>query len=669
MTRHADTLATAIRQHRAGQLAEAEAAYRRILADEPRHVDAWQLLGVLATETNRVALAIASLDEALAIAGPHARLQYHRAAALERTGRIEEAIESYRQALELRPHLAVAALRMSGLLRQRGDHIAAARVLARAARSQPRNAALAYELGSILHAFGQHARALVQYKRAVTIDPRQVRALIHAGDCWLALARADRAVEWYRRALVLRPTSVSARNNLGGALQALGRLDEAIAEYRQVVRQAPSSFEARVNLATALHELGESTTAIDELHAAIALQPGAAAAYTNLGAIHEDRGECAAAMDAYERAVALEPQNADAHLHRSLLLIQREQFAEGWDEYEWRFRTRSDQRARNFPCPVWDGSSLAQRSILVHGEQGIGDEIMFATCLPELVDGACSVTLTCDNRLAGLFARSFPRARVLGVERGKEDWGRLSADSDCHLPAGSLPRFFRRHADDFRSHRPLLMPDPARVAAWRSRLRSCGAGLLVGISWRGGAESKLLDGSGQGAGYRAQARRRSCGLSDWQPLLATAGVHFINLQHNMSDDDRRQIAPEFAARFHSFDDVDLWSDFDECAALIAALDLVISVGNATVHLAGAIGTPTWAVLPRFWGWRWLRDRSDCLWYARVRIWRQHESGDWSGLLARVAESLAVVRAQRLDSGAPLVPRNRSSASYETEQAT
>lgn len=490
------------------------------------------------------------------------------------------------------------------------------------------------------HAEMPHAHALVDIKRSLKLDPENVRALIQGGDCWLALARADRAVEWYQRALALRPTSIAARNNLGSALQALGQLDEAIAAYRHVVQVAPNSFESRVNLATALHELGESSLAIEELRAVIALQPKVAAAYTNLGAIHEDLGQCDAALTAYERAIELEPQNADAHLHRALLLVQRQRFAEGWDEYEWRTRTRTDRRARQFTCPEWDGSLLAGRTVFVHAEQGIGDEIMFATCLPDLIDRARKVTLTCDQRLARLFTRSFPRATVLGVERGKEDWPRLAAGADVHLPAGSLPRFFRRSAADFPSRVPLLVPDAARVGAWRERLKRLSAGLWVGVSWRGGAPSHLLDGSGQGAGYRAHARRRSCELHEWQELLATRGVNFVSLQHNASDADRRQLAREHAAPIHTFDEIDSRSDLDEQAALIAALDLVITVGNATAHLAGAIGTLTWTLLPRFWGWRWLQDRSDCLWYPRLTVWRQREMGDWTELLARVADALA-----------------------------
>jgi len=660
MTRDSNSLATAVAKHRAGKLAEAEAGYRSILSVEPHHVAALHCLGVLATQTGRVALAVESLDAALAVAGPQGTLHYHRAVALERAGRVDEAIESYQQAVELCPRVAQAALRLSRLLLKAGQHVVAARVLARATRLHPSNAEIACELGMLLLGIGQPGRALAHFKRAVALDPRQVPALIHGGDCWLAQGRADRAIEWYQRALALCPDSISARNNLGSAWQAQGLLTDAIEQYRQVLQGAPDSFEARVNLATALHQQGDSVAALDELRTAIVCQPEKASAYTNLGAIHEDLGQFTQAMQAYDRAVALAPRDADAHLHRALLLVQREQFAAGWDEYEWRFQTRADQCPRRFACPAWDGGSLSDRTIFIHGEQGIGDEIMFATCLPDVIERARQVSISCDQRLAGLFQRSFPRAVVRGVERGKEAWPLLAGGADCHLPAGSLPRFFRRSTAEFPRREQLLVPDPQRVGVWRRRLQAVGSGLRVGIAWRGGANSNLLDGSGQGAGYRAQSRRRSCGLQEWHPLLATEGVQFVNLQYGATRDELSTISPEHASRFHSFEEVDLRSDLDELAALIGALDLVISVGNATAHLAGAVGIATWAVLPKFWGWRWSYERSDCLWYSRVSVWRQRELGDWSELLTRVARALRGVSARRAARGARSDSQNRNS---------
>jgi len=568
------------------------------------------------------------------------------AVACHQAGQLDQAEAGYRQLLRHEPTHAEAAWRLGVVLRQRGQHVAAARELARAARLHPKHVAILYEIASLLRTLKQHDRALDYYKRVIALDPTHLQALIHGGDCWFALSRAERACAWYERALTIDPQSISARNNLGSALQARGRLDEAIVAYRQVLASTPEAFETRVNLAAALHELGDTSAAFAEAQAAIERQPANATAHTNLGVMHEDQGQFDQALAAYDRALALKPDYADAHLHRALLLVQRERFAEGWDEYEWRFATRAKQRPRAFSCAAWDGSSLTGRNILIHAEQGIGDEIMFATCVPDVIAQAHKVSLTCDRRLEKLVRRSFPSANVVGVERGKENWAMLAADVNFHSPAGSLPRFLRRHEGSFPRLASLLAADPIRRQYWQARLQSLGAGLKVGISWRGGADSRVLDGSGQGAGYRAQARRRSCDLVEWNELLAVPGVQFVNLQHKATEEDRQRILSENLVRFHSFDDVDLRSDFDELAALIASLDLVISVGNATVHLAGGVGTPTWALLPRYWGWRWLSDRSDCLWYPRVRLWRQHESGNWQELLARVTGALSALATQQ-----------------------
>ncbi|MBX3415420.1 MAG: tetratricopeptide repeat protein [Pirellulales bacterium] len=593
-----------------------------------------------------------------------------QAAEQHRRGQLDAAEASYREILRFEPRHAEASLQLGILLRERGDVVAAARSLSRAARLHPGDAAIHFEIGSLLESLAQHDRALTHYKRALAIEPGHVQALIRGGDCWLSLASADRACLWYQRALEVAPASMSARNNLGSVYQAQGKLEDALREYRHVLAEHPAAFETRVNLATALHELGDTTAALVEIRSALLLRPQDAKALTNLGVLHEDLGEHELALATYERALAANPQDADAHLHRALLLVQQERFAEGWDEYEWRFATRTNQRARRFACPAWEGSSLASQHLFVHAEQGIGDEIMFATCLPEIIARAKHVTLTCDRRLATLFQRSFPRATVFGVERGGEPWRELAADADCHVPAGSLPRFVRRSERDFPRRGALLMADAARVEHWKARLQELGPGLKVGISWRGGADSKLLDGAGQGAGYRACARRRSCLLGQWSELLAVPNVCFVNLQYKATRQEFEQLPAEIRRRIYSFDEVDLRNDIDELAALASSLDLMISVGNATVHLAGAVGTPTWALLPRHWGWRWLGDRSDCLWYPRVRLWRQRTDGDWPELLGRVQGALAALSAQRrlaLPSAEARLPRCPAGLSVSSSQ--
>jgi hypothetical protein len=296
-------------------------------------------------------------------------------------------------------------------------------------------------------------------------------------------------------------------------------------------------------------------------------------------------------------------------------------FAAGWDAYEWRFRC--DMQERALPWPVWNGGSLTDKSLLIHAEQGVGDEILFASCVPDVAKAAQQCVFECDRRLAPLFARSFHE--VVVVPR-REDF-QLTPDDvpvrvDERISAGSLPRFFRRAESDFPARSGYLSADAAATKTWRARLQNAGPGLKVGFSWRGGKSANL----------RA---RRSTELAQWAPIFSTPGVRFVNLQY----DDDGEAARAQGAAVHDFSDLDRRNELDRLAALISALDLVISVDNSTVHLAGALGVPTWVLLPFVADWRWMLDREDSPWYSSVRLFRKRRDEGWEDLLSRVAFAL------------------------------
>jgi hypothetical protein len=322
----------------------------------------------------------------------------------------------------------------------------------------------------------------------------------------------------------------------------------------------------------------------------------------------------------------LAPRDPNVHLDRALLNVQHGQLGEGWDEYEWRWRAKR-RDPRPIRLPRWDGEPLQRRTIFVHGEQGVGDEIMFATCLPDLIERAGHIVLSCDQRLQPLFARSFPQITVRGTRRGAENWDELAAGADIESPAGSLPRYLRRGLGDFPIRQPLLRSDAERCRRWHERYAELGAGLKIGISWRAGTRP-------------ADRRLRSLPLAEWTELLAVPRVHWVNLQHGDVQCELGLAALD-AATVHHWPDSDPLGDLDDFAAQIDALDLVISVGNATVHIAGALGRGVWALLPEHWGWRWLSGRRDSPWYSTARLYRQQPGGGgWAGLLRSVRDELA-----------------------------
>jgi tetratricopeptide (TPR) repeat protein len=524
-TKVAEAFVGALKQHRAGRLADAEQVYRQILAMEPTHADAHHLLGVIAHQTGRLTLALESIRQAVQLDPGNSVYRYNLASVLRDGGDVEGAIAELRCAVERNPHLAEGHL----------------------------------NLGTLLHAQGNYVEAMSAYERA----------------------------------LAVRPDYAEAHNNIGSALRDLGRYEQAIACYRRAIELRPNYADAHLHLAGVLRELGRA----DE------------------------------ALTVFDRGLELAPQNADAHVNRAMLRIQQQRFAEGWDEWEWRWALPAGPPRRPFTQPHWQGGSLRGKTILVHMEQGVGDEIMLASCLQEIVDQSARTIVECEPRLVALFARSFPQATI----RPRESWTSASWLStmgtiDCQIPAGSLPRLLRRQQHDFPRQARYLVPDPLRVDSWRRELARCAPGLKVGISWRGGFNNR-------------DGLQRSTSLQQWTVVAQVDGATFVNLQYGDCGAEiaeacrtwpRPLLVPSFSLR----------DDLDELAALIAALDLVISVSNVTVHMAGAVGTPCWTLLTRAPSWRWFNGLDEAAWYRSVRFIRQEPEGGWDKVFETVRARLS-----------------------------
>ncbi len=578
----------AVALHRAGQLDGAERAYREILRIDPQQPDALHLMGVLANQRGDGVVAVDWIRRSLAVAPHFAGAHYNLAMACESAGRDDEAENAYRAALRLAPDSLDAWI----------------------------------NLGRLLAARGRLDEAADCYRRAIAVDPTAAKAHFNLANALSRLGRADEALNHLREAVRLEPENPSFHNNLGAALKELGRYDDAADAFRRALALAPAFAEAHNNLGSCLHFAGQLNEARTAFGRAIELDPNFAGAWINLGNVCSDENDIPAAVACYERALQAEPENPQARFNRALALLQTGDFTRGWAEYEWRFHSKV--RKRDFPFPEWDGSDLAQKTILVHAEQGIGDEIMFAGCLPDVIATARKCIIECDPRLVELFARSFLRAVVVARDAGPLP--QRCGSIDVQSAMGSLCRYFRNGPDAFPSRNGYLIPDAERVRMWHTRLAEKGSGLKIGISWRGGEEVHLR-------------RKRSTQLAQWAPILKLPGACFVNLQYGDVAAELDHLAADTGCVVHRWPDADLRNDLEALAALIASLDLVISVDNSTVHLAGALGKPVWTLLPFAADWRWLLDRDDTPWYPTLRLFRQTRPGDWPGTISRAADAL------------------------------
>jgi len=545
-----------------------------------------------------------------------------------RAADFEAAERHARDAVRGAPDDAGAWRLLGATLAQAGRLDEARAALEQAVRAAPDDPGAVGDLGNVLRLAGDAAAALECYGRTLARSPADHAARLNRASLLAELGRDGEALDDYRAAFG-EPADPAALHGAVTALDRMGRADEARALCEQVLAAQPDHAEAHASLGFVLlkRELA-AESALPHLERAIALDPADHESRANLGIALQDLGRVDDAIEAYDAALALRPDHHVARFHRALARLLVGDFGGAWPDYELRLLTE-DRPVRRFAFPRWQGEDLAGSTILVHAEQGLGDEIMFASCLPELLARARHVVVDCSPKLGGLFSRSFPQATVhAGSQFDDTTWVEALPPVDYVVPAGSLPLHFRPDRSAFPDHPGYLVADPTRVARWRARLDALGPGRKIGLSWRGGM---------------VQSRRplRSLNPLRLAPLVAVPGTHFVSLQYDARPDELQPLAQEHGLVVHDWPEIH--ADYEETAALVAALDLVVSVCTAVIHLGGALGRPVWVLAPFSPEWRYGLRGEPMPWYPSVRVLRQPSRGDWDSVI-----SAAVGRLQALD---------------------
>jgi Flp pilus assembly protein TadD len=508
----------------------------------------------------------------------------------QRARNLDEAARLCEQALAADAENADGHHLLGVIAFQRGDPEAALNHLRRALDRRPQDAGLHGLIGMVSRALGRPAEARASLEAALRLDPESAVAHNDLGIVLAEQGMLAEAIGHFEAAVRLDPGLAQAHYNMGRALGGLDRLDEAIASYRRALQLDPGYVNARNNIGIELTRLGR----YDE------------------------------ALAALEEALRLDADDAAAHCNRALLLLRLGRFAEGFAEYEWRWRTRPPKSPpRDFAQPAWNGEDIAQAILMLHAEQGFGDTLQFCRYVPLIARRCRKVYLEVPRGLLRLLRQSLAADNLEVIPR-LSDFPATQALplADYHCPLLSLPRVLGTSLADIPAAIPYLAADAAQAAAWSQRLAEL-PGRKVGLVWAGLPQY-------------ADDAHRSLPLDRLAPLGAVTGVTLISLQTGPAAAQAR--TPPAGLTLH--DAGPGLRDFADTAALVAALDLVISVDTATAHLAGALGTKVW-LLNRFdTDWRWLVDRPDSPWYPTMRIFRQPRWGDWASVIADVSAELA-----------------------------
>ena len=484
--------------------------------------------------------------------------------------------------------------------------------------TQSHHADALHLLGVISAQSGQLDPAIILLRRALAIQPANHMAHNNLGRYLQASGRLDEALASFRRALQLHPNFADAHHNLGLALRQNHEPQLAAAAIRRALEIRPDHAIALSNLGLVLQDQGLLDEAIASFRQASAVDPRFAEAHHNLGTALQSAGHVAEAVDSFRAAISLRPDFVEAHANLALALLLLGDFPGGWPEHEWRFKMKSLPPERHAAHPRWDGSAAAGRTILLYAEQGFGDTLMFVRYVPQVAARGLKVLFACQPELARLLA-NFPGVHQFIPSNAPAP--QLQFDLQC--PLASLPLAFRTTLETIPAATPYITPDPALVAHWRERITQAESGpsrLRVGLTWAGNPQ------------HRNDARR-SLTLAQLAPLFEVPDVTFYSLQKGTR-------AEQLPNGPHLIDMTPDLTDFADTAALIAHLDLVISVDTSIVHLAGAMAKPVFVLLPFLPDWRWLLGRTDSPWYPTAQFFRQPAPGDWATPIASAAARLA-----------------------------
>ena len=504
--------------------------------------------------------------------------------------------------------LDAPAMLLAAIGHQQATHFAEAEALYRAVLADtPDDPSAVYLYGLLQLGTGQTAAAVANLGHAASLRPHHLATHLGLGRALLAEGQSADALAAADVVLAQDPNNAAALFLRGTALSALSRSADAVATLRKAIAADPANAAAYLNLGNALADLDNLEAAETAIRRAIALDRRLVEAHASLGFILTSRGHLAAAVAACEAALVLQPDLVQAHWNLATAALLAGDFARGFAEYEW--RKRHDRFRLDFidlPGPGWTGDDPAGRTILVHAEQGFGDTIQFARYLPRLAARGGRVILACDPRLVALLG-TLPGVTAVPV-------GETLPPYDAWIDQMSLPRVFATTPATIPGTRGYLSADPVREATWWAALPP---GLKVGVTWAGNPA-------------HSNDQRRSLPRGSLAALLAAPGIYFIPLQFGPRTHEAR--LPELPAPL---------IDYADTAALIANLDLLITVDTSVAHLAGALGVPCWLLLPFAPDWRWQLGRDDTPWYTSLRLFRQSTPGAWNEVVARIVSELAV----------------------------
>lgn len=486
-----------------------------------------------------------------------------------------------------------------------------------------------WEISACHLALNDFPAAIDALQVAVTLDPQFGMAWLRLGELYSRLDQHTQAIESLEQALAHTQTphlQTRAWYVLGQARHARQEVEQAVTCYEHCLAQQPDHLDALQAMGHAKLWLEDEPSALVHYEAALKLATTPSRQLlSNLAVTRQHAGDLRGARELLERLIASQPGDYNTRWYLCQLDLLEGRWQAGWANYGARFGANASPY-RPMPFKPWDGQARPDSTLLILADQGIGDEIMFASCFAEAIAANATTLIECEPRLLQLFRRSFPQASFVATQRETTArWLDGLPTPQWQIASGDLPALFRPNDAAFPDRSHYLQADPARVAYWRERLANdLGPGPKVGVSWRGGTA-------------KTRTKTRSLSSEHWAPILSVNGAHFVNLQYGAYQTELAELNQRYGGRIHDYPQA--IADYDETAALVAALDLVVTVCTAVVHLSGALGTPVWILTPQIPGWRYTAHGQSMRWYPGSRIFRQSVNTGWGKACQELSDEL------------------------------
>lgn len=612
--------------YQGGRSTEAREHCLHALSLDPACFEALLFLAFIALHAKQPQESIDWINRAISHNDHHADAFFLRGEAQQLAGQYQEAAASYDAALGVNPQHADAFNNRGNAYYSLGFYEQALESFNRAVRLKPTQASFRNNQGLALKALGQHQHAVTCFKEALTLQSDYGLAHFNLGLSLLATDDFKGAVASHTRALSLMPEHAPSHWGHADALRAMGQYEASLVSYDRALTFDPTNPDMQNSRGLALHYWGKHDSALAAYDAALHLNPRHADALCNRGMVLDASGRHIDALASYDAALLVAPNHVAAHFNRALCQLTLGHFREGWAEYEWRWKTEQLKSSeRQFARPQWSGNeSLHGKRILLHAEQGLGDTVQFCRYIPLVAALGADVLVQVQAPLVTLVGQ------MEGVSQVNAP-GEPLPEFDFHCPLMSLPLAFGTTRATVPAPARYLKPSLAKAQFWAQRV---GPLTLprIGLVWAGAPHASR-------AIQRPVDQRRSIPLASFASLR-NINTQFYSLQKgNAAASQLNELQNINWDGPQIVDNTEDLHDFEDTAALIEQLDVVISVDTSVAHLAGALGKPVW-LLNRFdTCWRWLDTGDGSPWYPRMRIFRQTSAGEWDDVIARVCTEL------------------------------